>query len=60
VRFDAAYAGLFRCGGRRVADRPHLEAWMRDVWQLGVPGGGLQVRGTVDVDACRRSYYTNL
>ncbi|GBF94142.1 glutathione-dependent reductase [Raphidocelis subcapitata] len=42
-----------RCGGAPAA-------WLRDVWQLRVPGGGLQVRDTVDVDACRRSYYSNL
>jgi hypothetical protein len=44
VRFDAVYAGIFRCGRRRVADHPHLAAWMRDVHQIVVPGGGMQVR----------------
>lgn len=44
VRFDAAYAGLFRCGRVRVADLPHLQAWMRDVWQIRVEGSPLQVR----------------
>jgi len=38
------YASIFRCGRRRVADYAHLEAWMRDVHQLRIPGGGLQVR----------------
>eukprot|EP00878_Enallax_costatus_P043521 GHUV01051535.1.p1 GENE.GHUV01051535.1~~GHUV01051535.1.p1 ORF type:complete len:336 (+),score=90.96 GHUV01051535.1:264-1271(+) len=59
-RFDAVYAGIFRCGRRRVADYPNLQAWMRDVWQIQMPGGGLQVPDTVDIDGCRRSYYTNL
>ncbi|KAI8473027.1 MAG: putative glutathione S-transferase [Monoraphidium minutum] len=53
VRFDAVYAAIFRAGQRRVADYPHLEAWMRDVHQI-------RVADTVDVDECRRSYYTNL
>jgi len=60
ARFDAVYAGIFKCGARRVADLPHLGAWMRDVHQLRVPGGGLQVADALDVDAARRSYYTNL
>eukprot|EP00775_Hariotina_reticulata_P010760 gene10760-10916_t len=59
-RFDAVYAGIFRCGRRRVADYPNIQAWMRDVWQIKIPGGGLQVSDTVDIDACRESYYTNL
>ncbi|WIA37226.1 hypothetical protein OEZ86_014176 [Tetradesmus obliquus] len=60
VRFDAAYAGLFRCGRRRVADYPNLQGWMRDVWQIKVPGSSMQVLDTVDVDGCRRSYYSSL
>ncbi|KAF8065797.1 yqjG [Scenedesmus sp. PABB004] len=60
VRFDAVYAGIFRCGRRRVADYANLQAWMRDVWQIKVPGGGLQVSDAIDVDGCRRSYYSNL
>ena len=38
-RFDAVYAGIFKCGRRRVADYPHLQAWLRDVWQIVTPGG---------------------
>eukprot|EP00879_Flechtneria_rotunda_P003181 GHRR01003404.1.p1 GENE.GHRR01003404.1~~GHRR01003404.1.p1 ORF type:complete len:405 (+),score=101.52 GHRR01003404.1:151-1365(+) len=59
-RFDAVYAGIFKCGKRRVADYPHLQAWMRDVWQIKTPGSGMQVSDTVDIDGCRVSYYTNL
>ena len=44
VRFDACYAMLFKCCRRRVADYPALSSWMRDVHQLAVPGGGLQVK----------------
>lgn len=43
VRFDAVYATLFKCSRRRVADYPHLQAWMRDVHQLRVPGARLQI-----------------
>lgn len=45
VRFDAAYSGIFRCGRLSVrgGELPHLEAWMRDVWQVKVPGSPLQV-----------------
>ncbi len=44
VRFDAVYAGLFKCGRKRVADLPNLQGWLRDVWQLTIPGSSLQVR----------------
>ena len=44
IRFDTAYATLFKCCKRRVADYPHLQAWMRDVHQLEVPGGGMQIK----------------
>lgn len=44
VRFDAVYAGIFRCSKHLIrTDYPHIEAWMRDVWQMQVPGGKLQV-----------------
>jgi len=61
VRFDAVYAGIFRCGRRTIrGDYPNLQAWMRDVYQIKMPGGGLQVSDTIDVDAARHSYYTSL
>lgn len=60
ARFDATYSGLFRCGRRRVADYQHLQGWMRDVHQIKVPGGGMQVCDAFDVDEARRSYYSNL
>jgi putative glutathione S-transferase len=44
IRFDTAYATLFKCCKRRVADYPHLQAWMRDVHQLEVPGSGMQIK----------------
>lgn len=59
VRFDAVYAGLFKCSARRWADFPHLQAWLMDVASLPLPGGGALI-STVDVDDCRRSYYSQL
>ena len=37
VRYDGAYATLFKCCRRRVADYPNLAAWLRDVYQLPNP-----------------------
>jgi putative glutathione S-transferase len=54
VRFDAAYASLFKCSSRRVGELPHLRAWMLDFYLL--PG----VRETVDVDGYRTSYFGQL
>jgi putative glutathione S-transferase len=44
ARFDAVYAVLFKCCKRRLADHRHLQTWMRDVQQLQLPGGGMQIR----------------
>ena len=45
IRFDGAYATLFKCCRRRVADYPHLSAWLRDVYQLQTPApSALQAR----------------
>ncbi|PKU22730.1 glutathione S-transferase family protein [Telmatospirillum siberiense] len=52
VRFDAAYHGLFKCNLRRLADYPHLHAYMLRI--LAVPG----VRATVSLDHIKRGYYS--
>ena len=52
VRFDAAYHGLFKCNLRRVADYPHLQAFMERV--LALPG----VRDTVSIDHIKCGYYS--
>ena len=31
MRYDAVYGPLFRCSRARLADFPHLHAWLRDV-----------------------------
>ncbi|MEL6104197.1 MAG: glutathione S-transferase C-terminal domain-containing protein [Pseudomonadota bacterium] len=53
VRFDAAYAPLFRCTRRRLVDYPALWAYARDVYQW--PG----VAETVDFTANLQGYFLN-
>jgi putative glutathione S-transferase len=54
IRFDAVYASLFKCAGKRIADYPNLTQWMREVYQI--PG----VRTTVDIPALIRSYFVQV
>ncbi|MBD0271275.1 MAG: glutathione S-transferase family protein, partial [Acetobacteraceae bacterium] len=51
VRFDAVYAGHFKCNIRRLVDLPNLWAYARDIHQL--PG----VAGTVNFEHIKRHYY---
>ncbi|MFL1464032.1 glutathione S-transferase family protein [Roseococcus sp. DSY-14] len=51
LRFDAVYAGHFKCNIRRLVDYPRLWAWTRELYQ--VPG----VAGTVDFGHIKRHYY---
>lgn len=60
VRYDAVYAGVFKCGAQRIRDLPGVHAWMRRMWALPTPPGGARVSETFDVDAARRSYYGQL
>lgn len=50
-RFDPVYVGHFKCNLRRIADYPHLSAFMRELYQL--PG----VRETVSLEHIKRHYY---
>lgn len=52
VRFDAAYHGLFKCNLRRIADYPHLTAYMTRVHRL------LGIAETVSIDHIKRGYYS--
>lgn len=52
VRFDAAYHGLFKTNLKRIADYPHLQAWMERFYAL--PGVG----ETVNIDHIKRGYYS--
>ncbi|HSI11706.1 MAG TPA: glutathione S-transferase family protein [Chthoniobacter sp.] len=51
VRFDAVYHGHFKCNLRRIVDYPHLDGYLRDLYQL--PG----VAATVNLDHIKRHYY---
>ena len=51
VRFDAVYAGHFKCNLRRIADFANLSGYLRDLYQQ--PG----VAATVDFDHIKRHYY---
>ncbi len=51
IRFDAVYAGHFKCNLRRIVDYPNLSAYTRDIYQL--PG----IAGTVNFEHIKRHYY---
>jgi putative glutathione S-transferase len=51
LRFDPVYVGHFKCNIRRIADYPHLSAYLKRL--LAVPG----VRETVHLDHIKRHYY---
>ncbi len=51
VRFDAVYAGHFKCNRKRIQDYPALQAFLERVYRL--PG----ISDTVDFDHIKRHYY---
>ncbi|WP_407154524.1 glutathione S-transferase family protein [Bradyrhizobium sp. STM 3557] len=51
IRFDAVYVGHFKCNIRRIADYPHLSAYVRDLYQW--PG----IATTVNFEHIKRHYY---
>ena len=51
IRFDAVYAGHFKCSIRRIADYPQLWAYARDLYQH--PG----IAATVNIDNIKAHYY---
>jgi putative glutathione S-transferase len=51
VRFDAVYAGHFKCGLRRIRDYPNLWGYTCDIYQL--PG----IADTVDIEENKAHYY---
>jgi len=51
VRFDAVYAGHFKCNLRRLVDYPNLFAWTRELYQM--PG----IAETVDFRHIKDHYY---
>jgi len=51
IRFDAVYHGHFKCNVRRIVDYPHLDGYLRDLYQQ--PG----IAETVNFDHIKRHYY---
>ena len=43
IRYDTAYAVLFKCSRKRVGDYPNLAGWLRDMYQLKVEESTMQV-----------------
>ena len=53
VRFDPVYVGHFKCNVRRIADYPHLAAYLRRLW------ADPAFRSTTDFDHIKRHYYVS-
>ncbi|MGV8938921.1 MAG: glutathione S-transferase family protein [Allorhizobium sp.] len=51
VRFDPVYVGHFKCNIRRIADYPHLSAYVRDLYQTA------GVAETVEMRHIKHHYY---
>ncbi len=51
VRFDPVYVGHFKCNVRRIADYPHLRAFLRRLWEIPA------FRETTDFTHVKRHYY---
>lgn len=51
VRFDPVYVGHFKCNLKRIADYPHLSAYVRDLYQVH------GVAATVNFEHIKRHYY---
>jgi putative glutathione S-transferase len=53
VRFDAVYVGHFKCNIRRIADYPHLQGYLCDLYQQ--PG----VAASVNMEHIKYHYYAS-
>lgn len=51
IRFDAVYVGHFKCNLKRIADYPHLQGYMKELYQFG------HVAETVSFEHIKRHYY---
>ncbi|HDY8124761.1 TPA: glutathione S-transferase family protein [Vibrio vulnificus] len=51
IRFDAVYVGHFKCNQKRIADYPHLNGYMKELYQ--VEG----IAETTDFYHIKRHYY---
>lgn len=52
IRFDVAYYSLFKCNFKRIADYPHLQAYLQRL--ISLP----QIAKTVNLDHIKRGYYS--
>jgi len=51
IRFDAVYAGHFKCNLKRIADYPNLSNYVRELYQIE------GIAETVDFEYIKRHYY---
>lgn len=51
IRFDAVYVGHFKCNKKRIADYPHLNGYMKELYQVS------GVKETTDFYHIKRHYY---
>ncbi|KLV09266.1 glutathionyl-hydroquinone reductase YqjG [Photobacterium aquae] len=51
IRFDPVYVGHFKCNRQRLADYPHLQGYLKELYQY--PG----IADTVDFYHIKRHYY---
>ena len=54
ARFDAVYAGLFKCNLKSIEDYPNISNFLRDLYQFKGIGE------TVDFDHIKRGYYVSI
>lgn len=57
VRFDAVYVGHFKCSIQRIADYPHLSAYLRELYQYHNTDMGVDIKSTVNLHHIKRHYY---
>ncbi|GAM65826.1 glutathione S-transferase [Vibrio ishigakensis] len=51
VRFDAVYVGHFKCNKKRIADYPHIQGYLKELYQFD------GVAETTDMYHIKRHYY---
>ncbi|RCS73492.1 glutathione S-transferase family protein [Vibrio casei] len=51
IRFDPVYVGHFKCNLKRIADYPHIQGYMKELYQFG------HVAETVSFEHIKRHYY---
>ena len=51
LRFDAVYVGHFKCNQARIADYPHLQGYLKELYQIS------GIAQTVSIEHIKRHYY---